>query len=133
MTTYGQKTTLNLANKTIPGFVDKDKKLISFSSTVELLKAVNLTNRIFDLVSSPENKTNISKDPFNLSLIGRDVEYDNTKFYSSVTEKYNHKDITVVSGGIWGALKAISPALEENKDAFINLLNTRFNTINKLN
>ncbi|MEI6426053.1 MAG: hypothetical protein WCO66_01740 [Candidatus Absconditabacteria bacterium] len=133
LTTYGQKTTIDLAHKTIPGFVDKDKKLISFSSTVELLKAVNLTNRIFDLVSSPENKTNISKDPFNVSLLGRDVEYDNTKFYSSVTEKYNHKDITVVSGGIGGALKEISPALEANKDAFINLLNTRFNTANKLN
>jgi hypothetical protein len=101
LSTYGQKTKLNLQEKSMIGIENGKEKKISFGSTAELLKAANLINRIFDLVSAPGNKTNVTKDPFNISLLGRDVEYDNTKFWSSLTDtKYNHKDITVISGGI---------------------------------
>lgn len=132
LSTYGQKTKIDVQRKSIMWFENGQEKEIRFNSTAELLKAANLINRIFDLVDDPSKKTNVSKDPFNISLLGRDVEYDNTKFWSKVSDKYNHKDITIISGGIGWALKEISPTLEENKGAFVWLLNQRFNTINKL-
>ena len=130
LTTYCKTTILDLKNKTIPGFVDVNKAPITFKSNFELIKVANLTNRIFDLVKN--NKNPIAKDPFNVSWVGGDVEYDNTKFWSDPVDHFDHMDKTVVSGWYAGALGKISPTLEESKDAYVSLLNKRFNTDNKL-
>jgi hypothetical protein len=54
------------------------------------------------LVKNNENK--LTKDPFNVSWIGGDVEYDNTKFWSNPVDRFDHMDKTVASGGYAGAL-----------------------------
>lgn len=79
--------------------VDKDKKEITFTSTPELLKAANLTNRIFDLAKVKNGDTPV-KDPFNVSFLGRDVEYDSAKYKLTALTINNYKDVTMISGGI---------------------------------
>ena len=130
LTTYDKTTVIDLKNKIIPGFVDASKAPIKFQSNFELIKVANLTNRIFDLVKN--NKNTPTKDPFNVSWIGQDIEYDNTKFWSDPVDRFDHMDKTVVSGGFGGALGKISPILEDHKDAYTALLNTRFNKMNNL-
>ena len=131
LNTYGHKTKIDLVKKTIPWLVDKDKKEITFTSTPELLKAANLTNRIFDLAKVKNGDTPV-KDPFNVSFLGRDVEYDSAKYKLTALTINNYKDVTMISGGIGWALKDIAPALEDNKDAYVALLNKRFNAIHNL-
>jgi hypothetical protein len=41
-------------------------------------------------------------------------------------------DKTVASGGYAGALWKISPILENNKEAYVDLLNSKFNAIHNL-
>gem|GEM_PF-2743250 len=125
LTTYGKTTKIDIKNKTIVGLEDVTKTSIRFQSTYELLKVANLTNRIFDLVKNNQNP--VAKDPFNVSLFGRDVEYDNTKFWSNPVDRFNHMDITVASGGYGGSLGKISPILETQKDGYVTYLNTRYN------
>lgn len=62
-----------------------------------MLKVANLTNRILDLTKN--NKNPLTKDPFNVSWIGGDIEYDNTKFWSNPVDRFDHMDSTVASGG----------------------------------
>ena len=130
LSTYGKTIKLDIKGKTLAGLVDKNKSKIRFTSTYELLKVANLTNRIFDLVKNNENK--LTKDPFNVSWIGGDVEYDNTKFWSNPVDRFDHMDKTVASGGYAGALWKISPILENNKEAYVDLLNSKFNAIHNL-
>lgn len=125
LTTYGKTTKIDIKNKTIVGLEDVTKSSIRFQSTYELLKVANLTNRIFDLVKNNQNP--VAKDPFNVSWVGQDIEYNNTKFWSNPVDRFNHMDITVASGGYGGSLGKISPILETQKDGFVAYLNTRYN------
>jgi hypothetical protein len=74
-TTYDKTTNINLNTKKIEG-LDK----ISFSSTTELLKAANLTNRI-KLIC--KDKATQSEAPFKLSTPGKDIEFDDASIFST--------------------------------------------------
>ena len=130
LTTYGKSIKLDLEKNSLVWLVDKNKQSVRFQSLYEMLKVANLTNRILDLTKN--NKNPLTKDPFNGSWIGGDIEYDNTKFWSNPVERFDHMDSTVVSGGHAWALAKISPILESQKDAYVALLNKEYNRINKL-
>ena len=112
--TYNETATIDLDKKTLDGFTAKD----AFSSYNEIFKAANLTNRIKFLC---KDKQAVSDSPFYLSIgikdVGRDITFDNAKLFST------DFDTEIMTAGWWGALKNISPTLEDNKQAYCDYLN----------
>ena len=109
--TYNKTATIDLDHKTLDGFTAKNE----FSSYNEIFKAANLTNRIKFLC---KDKQAVSDKPFYLSTIGRDITFDNAKLFST------DFDTEIMTAWWWGALKKVSPTLEDNKQAYCDYLNT---------
>lgn len=109
-TTYDQKSTINLKNKELVGFTPS-----RFDSYYETIKAANLTNRIKFLCKDKEAQ---SEKPFYLSTIGKDITFDDEPIFSTAF------DTEIMTAGRGGALKNVSPILEENKQAYCDYLNT---------
>lgn len=110
--TYDQTTSINLNNKTLVWFNDSK----AFGSTLELIKATNLVNRIKNL-DIVKNKKIVEAPAFDISSFGKDIEANDTKLWSTSA------DTEIISA--WGnwSLKKISPNLEDNKLDFVAYLN----------
>lgn len=107
--TYDQTTTLNLEKKTIDGLVANNE----FSSYLETYKAASLTNYIKKVC---KDKEAITTTPFHVSMPGGDIEFSEPSTFKFDTE--------IVSAGMWGSLREISPTLENNKQAYCDYLNS---------
>ncbi|MFA6256344.1 MAG: hypothetical protein WC606_04110 [Candidatus Absconditabacterales bacterium] len=106
--TYDQTSTINLEKKSLKGFTPS-----SFSSYYELFKAASLTNYIKKLCKDKEATT---AEPFHISTPGGDIEFADPSLFKFDTE--------IVSAGMGGSLKEISPILETYKKEYCTYLNT---------
>lgn len=90
------------------------EKLGTFTSALELFRVANLTNLI---KKAAKGKQAQSENPFNVSVAGKDIEFDDAKVFSL------EHDTTMVSGGWGGNLEKVSPTLEANKQKYCDYLN----------
>jgi len=109
--TYEYSTKINIDTKRIDGLYTDDK----FDSYLEMFKAANLTNYIKNIC---KDKTANSEKPFTISTVGRDIEFDDAKVFSTSF------DTEIVSAGPWWSLEDISPTLEKFKQKYCDYLNT---------
>jgi len=116
--TYDKETPIDLQTKKIGS--------INLYTTYQLLKAANLTNRLQDIFAG---KSEVD-EPFNTSLIWRDIEFERNKLFSiqwisSPREFVKNKlDTEAVDAWRRGTLNEIAPSLEDNKQTYVDYLNS---------
>jgi hypothetical protein len=115
---YNQQTEINRTNKKLGN--------IPLYTSYQLLKAANLTNRLQDIF---QGKADTDK-PFNISAVRRNIEFqkqgptsiqwwENPRQFAK--EKFDTKALKA-----WrrGTLQEIAPSLEDNKQTYVDYLNT---------
>lgn len=107
-TTYGQKTRINIDNKTI-SWLDST----FFSSTKELFKAANLTNRIKEITKIQKD---IPENPFRPTSWW--IKFNNSEWFE--VRKIDDKVISDEG------LQKVSPTLSNKKDQYVAYLNDRW-------
>lgn len=106
--TYGQNTRIDLGSKTMLWLNSS-----FFSSTKELLKAANLTNRIKEITKIQKD---IPENPFR--SISWWIKFNNSEWF----EVRKLDDKVISSEG----LQKVSPTLDKTKDQYIAYLNDRW-------
>lgn len=115
--TYNQETEINLENKKIGN--------LPLYTTYQTLKAANLTNRLQDVFKGKSD----TEKPFNIWLWG-DIEFqknslNSTEWWKNLRQFAKDKfDTEAVAAWRGGTLKDIAPSLEDNKQIYVDYLNS---------
>jgi len=116
--TYNKETPIDLEKKQLGS--------IPLYTTYQTLKAANLTNRLQDIFAG---KTEVD-EPFNISWPGRDIEFKkkaltNTEWRKNPRQFIKWKiDTEALEAWPRDTLQDIAPSLEDNKQAYVDYLNT---------
>ena len=116
--TYDKETPIDLTKNQLGN--------IPLYTTYQTLKAANLTNRLQDLFQWESD----TDKPFNISWPGRDIEFQKSSLTNVEWRKKPRQfikdkfDTEAVAAWWGGTLNNIAPSLEDNKQAYVDYLNS---------